>query len=527
MPDLEERFLDDVSIQCEDDGQRETERIETATLITPDAELLADELASAGDWSWMQLRVVLVMVYQWVSGSMQTYGSVFFAYHEICHKSDPSCSHPVTLDNICTNGTRNSDYIFNPRMSSVVEDFNLICARAWWLNLAVSLWFIGFLGGVSLFGRISDRWGRVVALYGVIALGAFACALQAICPNVEVYCAARLLNGMSVGAGGMCTFILASELSRAHRSIWIAAFANASFGTGYALLALLAYLIRHWRPLCWVNAGSYAAYLILLVPQYKLVESPSWLVSRGRLQDAAAAMTRVAKINGRDFESSIAERLGDGTSCTTPLASTASPDSWTQMFLHPILRKRLIAIGIVWYFANGAYYGVGLNISTLNFGASVYFTAVLIALIDLPSAATAGLLPHYIGRKPFTWIGCAMGGSLCVMSSMTHPGVLALVFCLASRFFVNAVFDLMYSYSYELVPTSLRNQSCGLLSTVGHLGAATFSAWAPAIGSDVIPGVHSTVLFVVGVPFLLSSLLVLVVLPETRLKPLALMCSDL
>lgn len=410
-------------------------------------------------------------------------------------------------------------------MTSLVSDFDIFCDNNGYRSVIKGLWFLGFVSGAVVFGRIADKIGHVLALYILFTFGAFGTLLTALSPNIQCYCAARFINAVSVGGGGMCVFLLASEITRATWVKWISAIANSLFGLGPMIMALLGFLIPHWRVLSWINFGAHAVYLIPLIPRWKVIESPAWLVSHKQYEKAVKALEDIARGNGRTISSIIsAEYFEDDAT------AMGRVDSWTQLFCHRKLSLSLAILCVVWFTSSGAYYGVSSNAEIFDFGLNVYAMTAFLALIDIPGAIAAAVGLNYCRRKSATWICCIAGGTLSII--VTIKGIaeikaLALVLCLLARFFIIVIMDGLFTYSYELAPDSLRSQFCGILTTVGHLGAGLFTVLCSTIEGLDIPGIQKPIFIFTGVPLALASLAVFFFLTETKGKKLALTVRDL
>ena len=60
-------------------------------------------------------------------------------------------------------------------------------------------------------------------------------------------------------------------------------------------LALLAYLIPNWQYLCWITSVPAFIYVILF---WTMPESPRWLLTSGRIEEAEKVIRQAAKENG-------------------------------------------------------------------------------------------------------------------------------------------------------------------------------------------------------------------------------------
>lgn len=87
---------------------------------------------------------------------------------------------------------------------------------------------------------------------------------------------------------------------------------------GAALLALLDYMAGYWR--VWARIAYPPSFLLLAYP-WLLPESVRWLVTRGRLREATAAVRRAARVNKRHVPEAALQKML--TADADPLAEKA------------------------------------------------------------------------------------------------------------------------------------------------------------------------------------------------------------
>ncbi|XP_037564641.1 solute carrier family 22 member 13 [Dermacentor silvarum] len=177
---------------------------------------------------------------------------------------------------------------------TAVNEFELVCDRRWLAASCQSLAMVGLALGALAFGRISDRSGRRVALLcgaGVHAVGSLAAALA---PSAAVYALSRLVTSLGAASAPSLDVLLVESLVPALRSADSVA-VSLGFSLGAICAAWLTPTLSSWRGLHALML-LYAA--IVFACSRLLHESPRWLLSRGRLDDARAAVARTARFNG-------------------------------------------------------------------------------------------------------------------------------------------------------------------------------------------------------------------------------------
>lgn len=158
--------------------------------------------------------------------------------------------------------------------------------------LAVSIGLVGYIIGSLSDGLVADRFGRRVAL--VISVAAFSAGtiIAALAPDLSVLLVGRFIAGMGIGAEIAAATAYVSEIApaslRGRAGSIAAAFGYAGFAVvPFVALAIVPRFEAGWRVLFLIGA---AGALVVLPFRHHLPRSPRWLVSKGRLDEAAAAV---------------------------------------------------------------------------------------------------------------------------------------------------------------------------------------------------------------------------------------------
>jgi MFS transporter, putative metabolite transport protein len=327
--------------------------------------------------------------------------------------------------------------------------------------------FLGAMIGLLVFGDLSDRLGRrAIFIVNLLFFVIFAIASAFVTSILQLF-AMRFLVGVGVGMDiPTSTAYLAEIAPRRQRGAVLGSLLNvlwilgAMTSTLIALPLLAIFGDTAWR---WMLALAAVPAVLILLGRQGLPESPRWLVSRGRIDEARAAFAAF------DIEA-------------TPEMLTLPPKegSYSEIFRAPYGR-RIFWIGLV--FALNCFSGsistiaTPLVINTLGtlgttgtiaFSASVWVTALI-------GATISSFLIDRIGRRklcylsslPFVVIALMMAGF-----SQQHPLVLIIGFYGLSlvTWWGNAV--LVWVWASEVFPTHLRGRSQGFCNALCRLAIA-------------------------------------------------------
>ena len=148
---------------------------------------------------------------------------------------------------------------------------------------------VGVMVGALVTGAFGDRVGRRKMMLLHIVWFSVGMAAAALSTNLAMFGALRFFTGIGVGGLVATAGAIVAEFAPAGKRNLYNAIVYSGVPAGGVLASLLAIVLRDaigWRGLFLIGALP----LVILLPLalVKLPESPQWLTSRGRLDDAAA-----------------------------------------------------------------------------------------------------------------------------------------------------------------------------------------------------------------------------------------------
>lgn len=278
----------------------------------------------------------------------------------------------------------------------------------------------------------------------------------------------RTLQGLGLGGEVPVAATYISELSKAKERGKFVLFYELVFPFGLLGAALAGYwIVPHWgwRPL--FVLGGLAALLIFYL-RSRLPESPRWLASVGRINEAEEAMTCIEKRVERS----------SGIALPPPEArvvvGATGQTRWRELLESPY-RGRTLVVWVLWFSAYLTTYGLTTWLPSIYtsvyhlplqraFGYSLGTTAA-----GLVGALVCALLIDRLGRR--FWLAGALmmaGVFLGVLWLLGRPTALdVLLWSALAYLFTSSVSLAVYLYTPELYPTRMR-----------ALGSSIASAWA-------------------------------------------------
>lgn len=359
------------------------------------------------------------------------------------------------------------------------------------LSWVASIGFVGMAIGASVGGLLADKIGRrqvfalTLLVYGV-ATGASALAW-----SVGALIVLRFIVGLGLGAELPVASTLVSEYAPRRIRGRVVVALEAFWALGWILSALIGYLVIpnltngwRWALLVGIVPAAYA-----LVVRYGLPESVRFLESKGRHAEAEQAVRRYEEASGVEAPAS------------SDLVSEVVPAEREQRTIwSPGLRSRTIALWVVWFCINLAYYGAFIWLPSLlvKQGHTVvksFEYTLIITLAQLPGYAVAAVLIEIWGRRATlaTFLaGSAISAAAFGFADSTTTLLVAGCFL---SFFNLGAWGALYAVGPELYPTALRGAGTGAAAAFGRIASMLAPLSVPILigrgGLPVIFGVFA------------------------------------
>ncbi|HVC61072.1 MAG TPA: MFS transporter [Acetobacteraceae bacterium] len=326
---------------------------------------------------------------------------------------------------------------------------------------------VGAILGAFIWGRIADVTGRRRVFVGTIINFSIATGILAFTPEhgwvfLSVF---RFFVGFGVGGLYCVDLPLVQEFVPTRMRGFIGGVVTVFIPLGVMIAAALgAFLAPEigWRGLFVVGL---APALFTLVIRAWVPESPHWLLSQGRTQEARRSLAWALQVPPE--------------SLPEPVAATQQPaTAWTDIFKYP----RSLAVS--WMASIGAQtagYGIilwGPTLFVLQLGVTPAYAAHLfiwITAAGILGRISFSVLSEAIGRRAGGML-CGFGGAACVAAAgLLHNVILGgtslfWLFIVLGDFFYDGGFAIIGPYIAEVWPTRLRTTGMGSAYGFGGIG---------------------------------------------------------
>jgi len=368
--------------------------------------------------------------------------------------------------------------------------------------------FLGMFIGAAVSGRLADRYGRRAVFQATLVLFSIGSLLSALAPTFETLLAARVVAGLGLGGELPVVATLVSEFSPRKARGRMIVLLESFWAYGTILAGVIAVFVLPtwgWRGAFLVGAlpALYIAYLRGALP-----ESPRFLASIGRTTEADAVVRRV-------------EREGGGALISVSRVQAPAPPARKATLgdlFSGMLRRRTAMLWLLWLGIVFTYYGIFLYIPSVLAarGLSVVRSNeffFLSTIAQIPGYFSAAWLVERWGRKP-TLVLYLLGTAVSAfLFGNAGTGTDAFIWVSLLSFFNLGAWAIVYTYSPELYPTSIRASGAGAAAAVGRIGGIAAPFVTPVL---VGPLGQSGVFALFTALIVATALAVFILAEETR-----------
>ncbi|XP_020842396.1 solute carrier family 22 member 1-like [Phascolarctos cinereus] len=398
-------------------------------------------------------------------------------------------------------------WVYDTPGSSIVTEFNLVCADSWKVDLFQSCVNVGFFLGSVGTGYMADRFGRKVCLLITIFITSLSGVLMAISPNYASMLIFRFLQGLVSKGSWASAYILITEFVGAAYRRTVGILFQMSFAVGLVMLSGIAYVIPHWR---WLQLTVTLPTFFFLLYYWCVPESPRWLLSQKKNAKAIKIMEHIAQKNGKQLPANLKTLSLEDDDDTEKL----SP-SFGDLFRTPQMRKHTFILMYIWFSGSVLYQGIIMYMGAT--AVNLHLDFLYSSLVEFPASFIIIFTIDRVGRRYPLATSNFIGGVVCLILIFIPDDIHWLKVTLAclSRLGITTVIQMICLVNAELYPTFVRNLGVMVCSSLCDVGGII----APFIVFRLTEIWHKLPLILFAVIGLLATGMVLL-LPETKGKVL-------
>ncbi|WP_018664734.1 MFS transporter [Heyndrickxia acidiproducens] len=371
--------------------------------------------------------------------------------------------------------------------------------------------FLGMFIGAVFLSHIADRYGRKRAFMLNIGIYSFFTIFIAFSPNVGMVIFFRFLAGMGLGAQpALCDTYLSELIPSQKRGKYIAW----AYTLGFLAVPVEGFLSRVLVPLSplgmdgwrWVFLLGAAGGVFVLMAARALPESPRWLASKGRMQEARALLKRFQE---EENEPGVVPEIQTGSADQAPKGNT----------LRAVFQKRYLKSTAMLYifqiFQTIGYFGFGtlapLVLASKGYTITHSLEYIALSFIGYPLGSLLSVpLIEKMDRKWLVCYSAVCMGVFGVLFGIGGSPSLVIVFGFAYTLCSNIFSNAFHVLQAEIFPTEIRASATGMAYSISRI----MSGLMPFILLPVLENEGAAVMFII-----VAAAMLIVVLDIALLAP--------
>jgi MFS family permease len=409
---------------------------------------------------------------------------------------------------------------------SWVIEYKITCDRVL-TGLLGSMMFTGDMLGSIIMKFFADKIGRrKTILFGLVftTLALFGITFSQNITQILIFCVPIGLFGTFTA---LASYMLLTEVVSSRKRAMFGSITNTAFSASGIFFILLYKYLDNWRYIFYV--ASFFTFISTFLFYYFIKESPRYNFSKHRFDKFMKNLREIARTNNRleEFNSKITEEgeykqlveeikihietcrynhlnqdkkvvlsTDVQNNCEFESTDLKNTDELTileqsseKLFQSKIkknsplalvkyssIRYKFLILCFLWFCISGNYYGLSILLKTLP--NDIYFNGIMIYIFEAVAYFCAGFIVDikYIGRKGFVafFYTIAIVGftTLSIFKNLSDNYIVAITFI--SRFAVSGIFNVLYTYSVEVYPTSVRALGFGINSLSARIAGMIF-----------------------------------------------------
>ena len=386
-------------------------------------------------------------------------------------------------------------------------EFDLSAAEKGMVGAAV---LFGILVGATALGSLSDKLGRKQMFIVEMILFLIFLISLTVSPSFTLVLISLFGMGLALGCDYPTAHLVISESipSNCRGRLVLSAFAFQAVGAlvgtviGYLILKTSEDL-SDWR---FMFGTAIVPTILVVIGRFFVTQSPQWLMSRGRVQEAEKATLRLlsrdpaypTKINLREVPDD-------------EPAHEQHKSKFKKLFNKKHRRATVLA-SVPWFLQDLGTYGIGIFTPTIlvsilglrneqeqNLSAVIHNDmlaakgAAFLDILLIVGIVCAVILADKLGRmklQVFGFFGCAVGLLLAAISTHLAPGTGQIVLIFAGFMIFNFMTNLgpnamTYLIAGEVFPTKIRGSGAGFAASFAKIGAVATAFLFPILLSEI------------------------------------------
>lgn len=395
---------------------------------------------------------------------------------------------------------------------TLATQWDLICDRDSLSKHVMAIFSFAGLIGLAVMSVVQDKIGRKAAFFISLTLTMIGSGFSLLAPTFGAFVAIRTIQQTQVVASYNIPFVWALEFVGPEKRTLVNFFMVLFYAVSTVSVGLVAYACRTW-----VELGLVTSVPFLLVYAYIFLvdESPRWLLSAGKVEEAAKVLEKMARWNRKEVKREWLRHQLKLLGQSSEEEEEVSCGGMGQLFRPYHLRMKLILLTVAWIANASVYNTVAFNAAKLG---NLYVAYIIQAAVEAPACIFNVLLSNRIGRLPLTILAMYFSATFSLMCVPAYvegwDEWFVAIFAALAKFGICISWNVLYQATGEMYPTAVRATGGAFSNVIGDafIGVMPYILQSSAAG-EWLP------MCILGILTFIGACCVCV-LPETMDRPM-------
>ncbi|CAL1603754.1 unnamed protein product [Knipowitschia caucasica] len=401
--------------------------------------------------------------------------------------------------------------------SNFVTQWDLVCGDYWKIPLQHICFMMGWILGYIVLGTLCDWLGRRRTFLLSVSVSSVLGVTVCLSNSAVVFLLLRLAQGSTLAGVYVSSYISRLELCDPGHRLMVAMVSSLFGVLAELLLPGVAALCRDWPILQAVTTLP----LILLLGYWccgsVFPESPRWLLATQQVSAAKKSLQDFSSRNGCTLHDELYPGQTALTDIDSAFGEDCHPGYHTVLELRRtrVIWRNCLILSFTLFIGTGIQYCFTRNVHSFN--TNFYFTYFIRVLTGALACVFICLSVNHFGRRGMLLLTAIITGLSSLLLLALTPylrGGLVLVLSVVGLLFSQALAMLSAFFASEVLPTVVRGGCLGLVLAAGCVGMAASSLMELQNNGGYF--LHH----VIFASFAVLSVLCIMLLPETKRKPL-------
>ena len=374
-------------------------------------------------------------------------------------------------------------------------EYDLYCENNFYNSLISSFFFAGCITGVFIWSKLPDIYGRYEIYKWLLYLNLFIQLNFLLRINIYHLILTSFISGTTTYSLNIQNILVIETFERKVASIAMSMM-NAGYGIVGIFLGLYCLSVNNLTILLVLNVVI--AFVCVVLTLVYLTESPRWLNANHRVKEAVAVLKQMAEINGTSEQFNKFYEENKSLVLHSNERVNIHGTKYTVIDIFKMKSQRWTLIGVMYVFFTIAvcFYGIFITLNTIidNF----YLNSFLVFIAEIIAELGSGFLVNVFGRVRVTVIACNLGGVAFIISGVLKKGMVKTVLLFVASFGIAGALNIMYIYSNEVFPLTIRAMTFGFLFLFSRIGGVVVPL---LINNNVYPYILGALAISCGIVF--------------------------